>query len=159
MTRPLNKLVAALAFCVSALSMMGTAQAAGFSVRLDCHGTNGLPSWAATSDVITVSARINGFYNVLGSVVPGANWCDGEDEISFSLAAFSAADVDMVRVTTTGSNSFWMDQVTLRDSTSGAEYHWGVDNNVGYCVSRTASDGNNSYCFDAVAKTTYDFNN
>lgn len=157
MTKSLNRLVAALAFCVSAMGMMGTAHAAGFSVRLDCHGTNGLPDWAATSNVITVSAKINGFYNVLGSIVPGASWCDGEDEIVFSLASFSAADVDMIRVTTSGSNSFWMDRVTLRDTTSGAQHYWGVDNNVGYCTSTSPADGAYSYCYDGVAKATWYF--
>lgn len=157
MTKPMNRLVAALAFCVSAMAMMGTAQAAGFSVRLDCHGTNGLPDWAPTSNVITVSARINGFYNVLGSVIPGANWCDGEDELFFSLASFSAADVDRIRVTTNGSNSFWIDQVILRDTTSGAEHYWGVDNNVGYCASTSPADGAYSYCQGGVAKATWYF--
>lgn len=157
MTRSLNRFVAALAFCVAATGMMGSAQAAGFSVRLDCHGTNGLPSWAPTSDTITVSARINGFYNVLGSVTPGASWCNGEDEIYFSFAAFSAADVDRIRVTTDGDNSFWIDQVILRDTTTGGERHWGVDNNVGYCASTNFADGAYSYCQGAIAKATWYF--
>jgi hypothetical protein len=80
-----------------------------------------------------------------------ATLCDGEDEVIAKSLAFAASNVEEIRITTNGSNSFWIDELYLKDALGNAYRHWGGDNNFGYCVSTDGDDGEYSYCYEGEA--------
>jgi len=156
----ITRLLAVLGFCLGATGLLSsTAHAQGFYVMLDCHGTNHLPSWSHTSSTITIKAKIDGFYNTLWSYPPDASWCNDEDEVVSYFGAFTADDVERIRVSTGGEDVFWIDEVLLQDADTYWQGWWGTDNNTGYCISQDPHDGENSYCLNGTAYSAFDFIN
>jgi hypothetical protein len=156
-TEAFKKLFAVLAFCFAASGFTAKAHAVGFWVIIDCMGTNRMPDWAHTNDTITVKAKINGYWNTLGSQTVSIYRCQTDDQIIYQFNAFTKNDVQAISVSTNGNDIFWMDKLTLTDKTTGQFLQWGVNNNQGYCLSKTASHGNNSYCYNGRAYTTWEF--
>lgn len=169
--RFISKLLVIVAFYV-AVSSVSTAQASVLVV-IDCHGTGGNPNWSHTSSSISATVRIQSHNNQMRQytsntqyVTVPASKCDQDGEVAFWLFSFTAYDVAQVAVTTSGSDAFWIDRVTLYESESTSSVYvpnpttaaqWGIDNNFGYCLSTDANDGANSYCTGGLAQTTWYF--
>lgn len=154
----LTRLVAVVAFWLGSLGALGNAQAANFNLVIDCHGTGGVPSWAHTSNIISVFMTLDGSEFLIGAFQVPASACDQEDEIWIHNApGVSGFDVDGFVIRTNGSNTFWIDQLKLIDDDTGATWTWGTDNTVGWCVSTSAADGNSPHCSGGVAGNPYLF--
>jgi hypothetical protein len=132
--------------------------ATGYIVQSDCNGTGGVPSWANTSNQITVEIYVNEGWVLMSGAGAHSNCAN---EKSFSIV-FSGFPVTKVRVTTNGSDAYWIDDISLYgfNSAIGGTVSliktWGIDNNSGYCVSTDPADVE-AQCYQAVAKTTWVF--
>jgi hypothetical protein len=150
--------VAVISLGFLGLASDASADAAGFKVKIDCHGTNGLPTWSETTNNVKIIAYVNGYPITLRSPAPVTPaQCNVEDGITVSYAAFSAPDVDKIIVSIDGSDAFWMDNVTLVNYDGKTEKKWGVENNVGYCISTNSADGANAYCLDGKSPASKTF--
>lgn len=154
--KSISKLVMAVAFGMG-LSAVTSEAHASFTMQVDCYGNNGQPSWATTTNGISFQAKINGYWEELayGSIAS----CPYDDSYAFWSPAFNESNVTALRVTTNGSDTFWIDKAALWSgylSTKVAS--WGVNNNVGYCISEDYSDGNNAYCWNGGAFDPFTFN-
>jgi len=167
MKRQLQRLAIGALFAAS-VGMADQAHAT-FSVVLDCYGTGGNPDWSQSNNKITVTALMtNGVLLNLGSVVPRYQYCRSEGSAPFFVNGdYLATQVQWIHVTTNGKDNFWIDRVQLWD---GSWFHrstgailtlvtqWGINNNVGYCISKQASDGyDNPFCFETVATPSRTF--
>lgn len=145
-----------LAFSMGALSVAGGAQAQ-YSVILDCHGDGGLPSWAQTTDKITIKVYVHG-YEDFTAWTTRAILCDKDEQLILQSNNFKdARDVTKITISTSGHNTYWLDKLLV----VGRIYRqqWGVDNNVGWCFSKDPLDGNRPYCWKATAYPSVDFDN
>ena len=149
-------LVAAAA--VVASSTLAPAQAhASYSVNIDCTGfPNAIPNWAGTVNTITVKAhKKNGTVKQLFSGVISNSSCITFGNIIQGFDTDSMSNVKKISVTTNGNDAFWIDSLWLNNGSSFIT--WGVQNQIGWCVSTDPADGNNSHCEQAKAFTTWDF--
>jgi hypothetical protein len=149
-----SRFVAAVAFCATSLSLAGMAHA-NYTIKLDCHGTNGQPTWAGTPNTIKVETqkKNNGVWATLCNVV--APSCGTEDSAVCTSTSFVKADFSNVRISTNGNNAYFLDELIMSDAAGTVA--WGIDNNFGWCFSMTPSDGNNQFCDAATARTTLTF--
>lgn len=159
-------LLSAAALCAGLTGYAGEAQAS-YTVRVDCHGDNGLPTWADTSDTITVQAIIGTRWILLGSQTM-VGWCN-QDAIWVlrKSARDMAASVDAIVISTSGSNAFFIDRVELFEGylpdvpsklyTPKLQAAWGESDSKGWCLSTDASDGNYGSCLGATAAQAWKF--
>jgi hypothetical protein len=137
---------------------------AEFTVIIDCMGNGGQPDWAASFDDIRVHARIRGYWVELPRS-PGT--CRINDGWLFYQLGFNVSDIDPafgLKVTTNGTDALFIDKLTLWQDHCiqfgvgcTRKQTWGVNNNVGYCVSEDSSDGNNAFCLQGVARDPWTF--
>jgi hypothetical protein len=160
-----SHLIAALGL-FAALTAFSPKAHADFTVIIDCRGASGQPTWAPSFDGIRVHAFITA--TASWKELPRApGTCRIDDGWIFHQAGLDVDDIHPgvgLKVTTNGSDALFIDKLTLWQhhcSQAGVgctkEQQWGVDNNVGYCVSETPSDGNNSFCLQSVAKDPWLF--
>jgi len=146
--KTLSKVLSVFAFALCSSSMLSTAHA--WTLKIDCHGTGGVPSWAQTTNQIRVIVTYNNWPEPTFATFNGvpASMCDGEDELVVTNGGAEPSDpskIATVTVTTNGNNTFWIDEVRLLSGSSLFK-KWGVDNTSGWCISMTPSDGTNSNC-------------
>jgi hypothetical protein len=147
--RNLTKLLSVAVACLGSTSLMSTAHA--YQVKIDCHGTGGIPTWADTPNRIIINVYYdnnpeNGLKFFNGGIP--ASLCDGEDEVVFSVPGISTSHVTGVGVETSGTQAFWIDQVLLKSDLGGTDDTWGIDNTVGWCISNDPLDGSSANCPD-----------
>jgi hypothetical protein len=155
----MTRALALFSFVSTFAALGSSAHAVGFNLKIDCHGSNGLPDWSHSPNTIKVEALIHGFWNTVATFVPTPELCGQEDMIRLAFPAFSGFEVQTIRFSTNGTNVFWMDEFVLADvSASPTFWKWGIDNNVGFCFSKQSTDGANSYCQGGAARAVWDFN-
>jgi len=142
-------LCAAGLLLAGSLGFVGEAHA-NFTVRIDCRGDGGLPTWSATRDTITVYAMILGWWVKVGSKVMDDCSTENSQLISYSGPAY-AHDVSRLIISTNGTNNFWIDEFALLNQAGDKFDSWGVDNDVGYCLSKNFAEGNTPYCWQERA--------
>lgn len=158
-----------LAAFVGLIGFAAEAQATSYKITIDCHGTNGSPTWSHTADKISVGLLyhygqsdfpdLDGSAHV-GNVYPTATKCDGEDEITvttFDVENLPEFDeVTGVYLSTNGNDAFFVDQVKLKTSTGSLIATWGTDDNTGFCLSNQSSDAS-AYCLSGSVYGTWKF--
>ncbi len=138
---------------VAGLAVPTTARAQGnYQLRIDCYGYGGIEN-TGTTDMITVEFVGSGGER---TVRTGANVTDGncapqgvqnvgaitQDFYGGRYGANVPHLVRSVRVSTSGDNGFWVDQLDLQGPTTG---HWGANEGQGYCLSTDPTDANRSW--------------
>lgn len=140
-----TKFVAAIVFCAATTGFANDALAYNWAINIDCHGDNGNPGWASSQGPITVEVKINNVWTQLGSYE--GLICNVEDAFYFGSWSFSWQDVAQLRISNSGNDMFWIDQVFLRDSNQTVRWSAGIDNNFGYCLSAETEDPS-AYCWN-----------
>lgn len=136
-TQKFTKLLTAFALCIATTSFANDGLAAGFKVIIDCHGDDGHPVWSESSGPLTIKAYINGAWVTVASDFSISNaQCLVEDGVTKSYPAFSWDLVDSLRIRNDGNDALFMDRVFLADSSGTKKASWGIDNNIGYCLSQ-----------------------
>ena len=131
------KLLATVALCIATTGFAGNGLAAGFKVIIDCHGDDGYPTWSESGGPITIKAYVNGAWVTVASNFSISNaQCIVEDGVTKSYPAFSWDVVEKLKITNDGNDALFMDRVFLADSDGVQKVYWGIDNNIGYCLSQ-----------------------
>lgn len=142
--------IAVLAFLAHAGGATGSARADGVAIHIDCHGTNGVPDWAASNTPIRIILHLyNGYGGEeldLGPDVIDPYFCSHEGGYTVWYYRITADEMYGVTVHADGSDALFIDTIRLTDLDTGNWWQSGVDNTVGYCVSTQPSDGNNNHC-------------
>jgi hypothetical protein len=139
---------AALAWMLDSAALANTARADGFELRIDCHGTGGVPSWSHTANDIKWTLILQDGERVpIGSDSVPRQLCDGEDEVAIWGHNFSGWEIWGIELQIDGRDAFWIDHFRLTDLDTGHYWQWGVDNTSGYCMSLDFSDGDSPHCF------------
>lgn len=150
-----SKVLAVFSFLAVLTGFAGGASA-DFKIRIDCHGDNGLPTWAATSDTISVGVRKGNAWINVGNVSSPIS-CSTEDSIILTKVGMDISEISEVKITTSGDDTFWIDRMSLLIGVNQVVKTWGTDNNVGYCVSTDSADGASSNCYQTTAQSPYVF--
>ena len=149
----------AAAFLLCTTVFANAASAAGFGVIIDCHGDGGYPTWSESNGPITIKAYINGAWVTVASNFSISNsQCTVEDGVYKTFPAFSWDIVDKIKISNGGTDGLFMDVVYLTDASGTKKIRWGVDNNIGYCLS-TEKEGPETwaYCWNAQFYTSLNF--
>ena len=148
----------ALSLFLTATGFASNSFAAGYKVNIDCYGTNGQPTWAGTTNYVTIDARINSAWDRVGRQKISNALCVayGDTGITFSRNAFSPSKVSSIRVDTSGTDCFWIDRIRLKNESGTITNYWGVNNNTGYCVSGERDP--NAHCLNGRSYNTWTFN-
>ena len=114
---------------------------------LDNSPNGGSISGTSTTSLIKVEVKFCGSGNWIQIETPRAlTTVSGCHKFSWPQSAVQdTANVDEVRVTTSGSDWFWLDQIELFDA-FGRRWVSGADNTQGWCFSTNPSGGNNVNC-------------
>jgi hypothetical protein len=144
--RHVTKLLAALALCLGTTSTISTAHADW--IILDCHGTNGVPTWGGTTSTILVAAtRTDGTSDVRWVAAPTGK-CGADDAfpIFVNLNAQTVLPMRSIDVYISGPDEFFIDRIRVMNNLMTVEYtHFGANNTSGWCLS-TQAEGNNASC-------------
>jgi len=162
----ISKILAALALCIFTVGFAKNASAS-YCVRVDCHGTGGLPDWAGTGDQLVIKSKINGTWATVWAGFISNAGCQsaGDDGYLFCKSGFTWSDVQALRVSIQGDDEydwidgddcFWIDDIHVTDGGGVSHIYWGVDNNTGYCVSDETDSS--QYCLDGHAYSYWTFN-
>jgi hypothetical protein len=131
-----------------------TAFARGFGVRVDCRGNGGNPSWSASNDTISVMVLIRDKWEKVAAKKMSA--CGDDNSQSFYVDAFEATDIKGIALVNFGKDTFWVDDLEIwYGNFQHLAWSWGVDNNVGVCLSAQASDGDSAHCYNGTAYTVF----
>ena len=154
--RSAAQLVSLAAIFVVAAGFTSMAHAE-YTVQLDCHGTNGQPTWASTNDAIFIYTKINNVERQICSFFVVPSNCSMFDDalIACRRTDFPMSKVQSVIVRTRGSDTFWIDKVTLSDPTG--QIRWGEDDTTGWCLSTDPADGNSQFCVAGKAASGWSF--
>ena len=158
-TQKFTRFLAALALCIATTSFAGDALAAGFKVVIDCHGDDGYPTWSESNGPLTIQAHINGAWVTVASNFSISNAeCLVEDGVTKSYPAFSWDIVDSLKISNSGNDALFMDRVFLADSSGVKKVYWGIDNNIGYCLSQEEEGPETwAYCWNSRFYTSLTF--
>ncbi len=149
-----KKLIALAAFvlCIATTGFANGAFAAGFGVKIDCHGDDGYPRWSESNGPIIITAQVNNAWITLTrNLVITNSMCTVEDGVFVTYPAFSWDIVQKIKIENTSTDGLFMDRVFLTNSSGTIKDSWGVDNNIGYCLSTEAEDPESwAYCWNAT---------
>src|SRR5687767_1228588 len=100
----------ASAALIATLGLFSSKAHASFTVRIDCYGNGGNPTWAPTSDTIRVYAWINSAWLQVGQ---STSICRTNDGYIYVHSGFNANDIGALSITTNGDDAFFIDEFSL----------------------------------------------
>lgn len=149
-TLNIKYLCAACALCIATIGMTTGASASmcqSFDLVIDCHGDNGNPSWAGTSNTVSLYTVVDGQWNWIDSLSGLSGVCNDEDQVVFQNIG-NFYEIDHINFRIDGSNMFWIDHWYIVDTCYNPDnvvYTYGIDDNTGICLSK-GPESSYSYC-------------
>jgi hypothetical protein len=153
-----TSLLAAVTLFLASTGFSNTASA-GFEVRID-GPSGGYPSWGGSGNQITLEAKINNAWTFIHTFyAPSDPWCPSDWCVGMGGWPWGAQDVQALRLTTDGTDTFWLDRLMLLDLSGNLVSYWGDDGDyIGDCFSRDSNDGRNAYCWNNRAYRSITYN-
>jgi hypothetical protein len=117
---------------------------------IDCHGTNGNPTWAYTNSRIMVAAtRTDGVSDIRWIAAVPSSKCATDDSFPIWVDINSQNNklpVRSIEVYIDGTDQFFIDRVVVMNDLMTSELaHVGANNTSGWCLS-TETETPNAYC-------------